>query len=130
MASVGNKIIAWVASPYAGGALGQSANYSITVVNLTAFEIKVPIYVAHPASQSNPPEVYFYASNDGGTSYDTLAYTSFAFSRNAGGTDKRTFTLPGGAWAVKVITGGIPHTNYSLTIALQTLEVVTAYYGS
>ena len=118
---VSTPVAAWVASILAGGAVNQSSSLTITV-NITAgWEVQLPI-ACRFSNVSADPIINVYPSMDGGTTYDSTAFASFAIARVSTGTGQASIRLSQGQYVLQLLNSG-PNT---ATFFAYTQLVVTA----
>ena len=120
---VSTPVLAWVASILgASTGVNQSSSLTVTAANTQGWEIMVQVKV-QVSAVSNDPVINIYPSNDGGTSYDTSAMTSFALPRvSGGGITSGSIRLPTGQYAIQLLASG-PH---SQSFQVLTQQVITA----
>ena len=119
--TVSTPVVAWVASIMASTGVNQSSSLTVTVNITSAWEVLVPFRVQF-SNVSADPVVNIYPSNDGGTTYDTTAMSSFSIGRIASGTGQATIKLSTGQYVIQILNSG-PN---SASITVGTQVVMTA----
>lgn len=101
MATVSTPVSAWVASVFPGASTSAGASNTATV-NITAgWEIQMPVRCVF-SRVSADPQVYVYRSMDGGASFDSVPFASFAITRVATGTGQASVALSTGQYVVRM----------------------------
>ena len=113
------------------GALGhtnsQNLTFSFAITN--EFEAFIPIQIQVSANISFAPEVWYYQSGDGGTTWETQGNLALVFDNRGTGathTQRRGFKLTTGQYLIRVITGGAT-ASATYTASLQTCWMITSY---
>ena len=99
--SVATNIMTWVATLDAGQAKAAGASLTLTVHLTQGWEIQIPFRVYHSA-YSIDPGIYVYRSTDGGTNYDSEAFTAFAISGASQAIKTRSVVLTTGQYALEM----------------------------
>lgn len=126
MATVGNRAIAYIASPKAPAAYAASAWHTVTVDLRTAEWLRVPFRAVQNATVTNGPELHIYRSADGGANFETIAMTAISLARSPSSDDRQILQLEGGLYVLAMQAGG-PNT---ATLGIETCEILSAFVGN
>ena len=103
---VSTPVVAWVASILTSTGVNQSSSLTVTVNITSAWEVLLPVRVQF-SNVSADPIISVYPSNDGGTTYDTTAFTTFSVSRiSGGGAGQASLRLPTGQYVIQLLNSG------------------------
>lgn len=122
MATVVTTPVFGYTAGFSAQTMQQSTSVTATICCTGGFETLVG-FLIKMSNVSADQVIKVYASNDGGTNFETNPSNQFTVPRAANAVVRGTFRLPGGIWAIQFLNSG-PNSG---TFQIVTQQVLSAY---